>query len=121
MTLEVSSFQLEADPALSSAHRRLAEFRAGPSGPLPGHGGVPAAKLRIFENQTGEDFAVINLADIPSAMNSRIACARGKSPSAPTAQGGDFELRDGVIHFRGEPVLDNGRTRNCAACTTPRT
>ncbi|RYD83791.1 MAG: UDP-N-acetylmuramoyl-L-alanine--D-glutamate ligase, partial [Verrucomicrobiaceae bacterium] len=58
-----------------------------------------AAKLRLFENQTNEDWAVVNFRDkLPSLKARRITF------SAYTA-GGDFELRDGVIYYQGDAIL----------------
>jgi len=105
MVLEVSSFQLETIRAfrpqvsawlnLSPNHldryRDVEEYRT--------------AKLRIFENQTAEDYAVINareeLPEIP---------ARKITFSAYTDQA-DFTLKGTVIHFRGQPVLDQATTK----------
>jgi UDP-N-acetylmuramoylalanine--D-glutamate ligase len=57
------------------------------------------AKVRIFENQTADDWAVVNLRDKLPPLK-----ARTITFSAYTA-GGDFDLRDGTIHFRGKPVM----------------
>jgi UDP-N-acetylmuramoylalanine--D-glutamate ligase len=105
MVLEVSSFQLETIDAfhphvsvwlnLSPNHldryRNMDEYRT--------------AKLRIFSNQTDDDFAVINAREnLPSLAARRI------SFSAYLAEA-DFSLRDGTICFKNEPVLDQRETR----------
>jgi UDP-N-acetylmuramoylalanine--D-glutamate ligase len=99
MTLEVSSFQLEgirrfrADIAvwLNFAPDHLDRYRSMEE--------YYAAKIRVFENQTPEDWAIVNGRDtLPPLKAKRITF------SAFTA-GCDFELRDGTIHYHGEPVL----------------
>jgi UDP-N-acetylmuramoylalanine--D-glutamate ligase len=99
LTVEVSSFQLETihsfHPSISlwlnfapdhlDRYRSVAEYRA--------------AKLRIFENQTDADVAVVNA----------IEKIRNIRPRAITfsayANGGDFRLSDGAILYRDESVL----------------
>ncbi|HEY5705350.1 MAG TPA: UDP-N-acetylmuramoyl-L-alanine--D-glutamate ligase [Terrimicrobiaceae bacterium] len=105
MVLEVSSFQLETIDAfrpqvsvwlnLSPNHldryRDVDEYRR--------------AKLRIFMNQTSEDYAVVNAREsLPPIAARRITF----SAYVPEA---DFSLRNGVIYYRNEPVLDQGRMR----------
>jgi len=100
MTLEISSFQLETirrfraetvvwlnfAPDHLDRYATLDEYRA--------------AKLRIFENQTEDDWAIVNLRDsLPPLRAQKVTF------SAFTA-GGDFELRGGAIVFRGESVLE---------------
>ncbi len=105
MVLEVSSFQLETIHAfrpqvsawlnLSPNHldryRDVEEYRN--------------AKLRIFENQTAEDYVVVNAREELPPLK-----ARQITFSAYT-QDADFTLRDGVIYFRGERVLDQASTK----------
>jgi len=105
MTLEVSSFQLEQirtfrpriavwlnlSPNHLDRYRSMEEYRA--------------AKLRIFENQTEEDFAVVNLRDQLPPLKAR------KITFSAYQAGGDYELRDGVIFYHGEPVLNMAETR----------
>lgn len=105
MTLEVSSFQLEQIRAfrprvavwlnLSPNHldryKSMEEYRT--------------AKLRIFENQTEEDYAVVNLRDELPALRAK------KITFSAYEAGGDFELRDGVIFHHGEPVLNMADTK----------
>ncbi len=99
LTVEVSSFQLETirtfHPAISlwlnfapdhlDRYRSVAEYRA--------------AKLRIFENQTDADMAIVNATEkIPNIR------ARTITFSA-YANSGDFRLSDGAILYRDESVL----------------
>ena len=99
MTIEVSSFQLET----------IRRFRCETSvwlGFAPDHldryrsmDEYYAAKIRIFENQTADDWAVINSRDRLPELKARTVTFSAYAPGA------DFELRTGVIHFRGERVL----------------
>ena len=105
MVLEVSSFQLETIDAfrphvsvwlnLSPNHldryRDMNEYRA--------------AKLRIFTNQTSEDYAVVNARESLPPIAARRITFSAYDPEA------DFTLREGIIHYRNEPVLDQSKTR----------
>jgi UDP-N-acetylmuramoylalanine--D-glutamate ligase len=99
MTLEVSSFQLERiktfrphvavwlnlTPDHLDRYKSMDEYRE--------------AKLRVFENQTAEDFAVVNRRDsLPALAAQRITFSAYET-------GGDFSYQDGVILYHGEPVL----------------
>lgn len=105
MTLEVSSFQLETirtfrphiavwlnfSPNHLDRYKSVAEYRG--------------AKLRIFENQTPEDFAVVNLRETLPPLKAKTITF------SAYAAGGDFEFRDGTIHYHGDPVLSMARTK----------
>jgi len=105
MVLEVSSFQLETIRAfrpkvamwlnLSPNHldryRDMEEYRN--------------AKLRIFENQTAEDIAVVNARDPLPPLAAR------KITFSAYTQDADFTLRDSIISYRGAAVLDQRSTR----------
>src|SRR4029453_6702202 len=99
LTVEVSSFQLETiqtfRPSISlwlnfapdhlDRYRSVADYRA--------------AKLRIFENQTADDVAVVNAIEkIPGIR------ARTITFSAYTNQA-DFRLSEGTIMYDGQAVL----------------
>jgi UDP-N-acetylmuramoylalanine--D-glutamate ligase len=60
------------------------------------------AKVRIFENQTADDWAVVNLRNQPYGLP---ALKARRITFSAYERGGDFELRDGVIRFQGKPVL----------------
>jgi UDP-N-acetylmuramoylalanine--D-glutamate ligase len=105
LTVEVSSFQLETirsfRPAISvwlnfapdhlDRYRSVAEYRA--------------AKLRIFENQTADDVAVINASEsLP-----KIA-ARAISFSAYANQA-DFRFENGSIVYQNQAVLRMADTK----------
>ncbi|HKP05499.1 MAG TPA: UDP-N-acetylmuramoyl-L-alanine--D-glutamate ligase [Chthoniobacterales bacterium] len=99
LTVEVSSFQLETistfRPSISiwlnfapdhlDRYKSVAEYRA--------------AKLRIFDNQTADDVAVINGAETLPKI-----AARTVTFSA-YADGADFRLEGGSILYRNAPVL----------------
>ena len=99
LTVEVSSFQLETvrtfrptigiwlnfAPDHLDRYRSVAEYRA--------------AKLRIFENQTDADVAIVNAVEkIPEIR------ARTITFSAYVDQG-DFHFSEGAIVYQNEPVL----------------
>ena len=99
LTVEVSSFQLETirtfHPSISlwlnfapdhlDRYRSVSEYRA--------------AKLRIFENQTNADVAVVNAIEkIPNIRSRTIMFSA-------YANGGDFRLSEGAILYRDESVL----------------
>jgi len=105
LTVEVSSFQLETistfRPAVSvwlnfapdhlDRYRSVAEYRA--------------AKLRIFENQTADDVAVLNAGEtLPKTA------ARAVTFSAYTDQA-DFRLEGGSIIYQNTPVLRMADTK----------
>jgi UDP-N-acetylmuramoylalanine--D-glutamate ligase len=105
LTVEVSSFQLETirtfRPSIAlwlnfapdhlDRYRSVAEYRT--------------AKLRIFENQTGEDLAIVNGSeDLPKLP------ARKITFSAYTNHA-DFRLSEGAILFQNQPVLRMSETK----------
>jgi UDP-N-acetylmuramoylalanine--D-glutamate ligase len=104
MTLEVSSFQLEEIRTFRPHISVWLNFTPDHLDRYPNMEAYKRAKLRVFENQTEEDFAIVNLADMPAVVDPDKIKPRVISFSA-VRPGGDFELRDGVIHFRGAPVL----------------
>ena len=104
MTLEVSSFQLEEIRTFRPHIAVWLNFTPDHLDRYPDMESYRKAKLRIFENQTAEDFAVIKLEDMPAVIDPASLRARVITFSA-TRKGGDFDLRDGVIHFQGEPIL----------------
>lgn len=105
MVLEVSSFQLETisafrpmvaawlnfSPNHLDRYRDLEEYRQ--------------AKLRIFQNQTPEDFAVVNARDPLPPLAARRITFSAHTPEA------DFTRDGSWILFRGERILDQSTTR----------
>src|SRR5450432_1761805 len=100
LTVEVSSFQLETihdfHPEISvwlnfapdhlDRYRSIREYRE--------------AKLRIFENQTAVDTAVVNVSETLPPIAPRI------TTFSAWTDGGDFSLGNGWILFRQQPVLN---------------
>ena len=105
MTLEISSFQLET---IRDFHARIVVWLNFAADHLDRYTSMEeyyAAKVRIFENQAEEDWAVVNLRDqLPALKAKRITFSAYE-------QGGDFELKDGAILFRGETVLRMSDTK----------
>jgi UDP-N-acetylmuramoylalanine--D-glutamate ligase len=99
LTVEVSSFQLEAihtfHPSISlwlnfapdhlDRYRSVSEYRA--------------AKLRIFDNQTEQDVAVVNIVEALPKIRPRRITFSAYSDRA------DFRLADGAIVYQNQPVL----------------
>jgi UDP-N-acetylmuramoylalanine--D-glutamate ligase len=110
MTLEVSSFQLEEIRKFRPHISVWLNFTPDHLDRYPDMEAYKKAKLRIFENQTVEDFAIVKLEDMPGVVDPAKVRARFISFSAVT-EGGDFYLRDGVIQFREAPVLAMDRTK----------
>ena len=104
VALEVSSFQLEEidtfrpevsvwmnfAPDHMDRYRTVEDYRQ--------------AKLRIFENQTEENVAVVNAQDPPQGIQ-----AKKVTFSAFGAEA-DFTCREGKIHYHGEEVADYSAT-----------
>jgi len=100
MTVEVSSFQLEKIRTFQPSVAVWLGFAPDHLDRYPSLEAYYAAKVRIFENQTANDWAVVNLRDkLPPLKARRITFSA-------YVTGGDFELRNGVIFFRGKPVLE---------------
>jgi len=105
LTVEVSSFQLETiktfRPSIAlwlnfapdhlDRYRSVAEYRA--------------AKLRIFENQTAEDVAIVNAAEsLPKIQPRQITFSA-------YADRADFRLAEGSIVYQNKPVLRLAETK----------
>ena len=102
--VEVSSFQLEL---IDTFRARISVWMNFASDHLDRHPSLEAyraAKLRIFENQTGEDFAVVNYADVPDGLTAAV------TTFSAFDQGSDFYLEDNAIYCRGSIIADFGAT-----------
>jgi UDP-N-acetylmuramoylalanine--D-glutamate ligase len=105
MVLEVSSFQLETIKAFRPQVSAWLNLSPNHLDRYPGMAEYRNAKLRIFENQAEEDFAVVNARDeLPEI-------AAKKLTFSAYTDDADLTLRDSVIYFRGEPVLDQRNTK----------
>ena len=105
LTVEVSSFQLETirtfRPSISvwlnfapdhlDRYRSVAEYRA--------------AKLRIFENQTADDAAVVNAGERLPKLAGRTVTFSAYADQA------DFRLEGGSIVYQNAPVLRMAETK----------
>jgi UDP-N-acetylmuramoylalanine--D-glutamate ligase len=99
MTLEVSSFQLET---IHRFHCETAVWLGFAPDHLDRYHSMEeyyAAKIRIFENQTEDDWAIVNYRDKLPVLKAK------KLTFSAYVSDADFELRNGVIYFRGERVL----------------
>src|SRR5205814_4426883 len=99
LTVEVSSFQLET---IKSFRPTIAVWLNFAPDHLDRYSSVSeyrAAKLRIFENQTADDVAVVNAGEnIPQIRAQRVTF------SAYTDRA-DFRLSGNTIYFQNRPVL----------------
>ena len=105
LTVEVSSFQLETiqtfHPSIAlwlnfapdhlDRYRSVAEYRA--------------AKLRLFENQTADDVAIVNAVESLPEFRARKVTFSAYSNRA------DFRLAEGAIVFENKPVLRLNQTK----------
>jgi UDP-N-acetylmuramoylalanine--D-glutamate ligase len=105
LTVEVSSFQLETirtfRPSIAiwlnfapdhlDRYRSVAEYRA--------------AKLRIFENQTGDDVAIVNATESQPEIRAR------KITFSAYTDRADFRLAGGAIVYENKPVLRLAATK----------
>lgn len=99
MTVEVSSFQLER---IERFHPEVAVWLNFSPDHLDRYPDLEAyrnAKLRIFENQTEEDWAVINAAEPMPPLKAR------RITFSAQVDGGDFSLRESCILYQGREVL----------------
>lgn len=104
IVLEVSSFQLETIETFRPKVSAWLNLSPNHLDRYPGMTEYRAAKLRIFENQTDGDFAVVNAAsELPKLA------ARPITFSATRAA--DFTLREHWICFQGEALIDQSATR----------
>ncbi len=105
MTLEISSFQLETVRRFHAQTTVWLGFAPDHLDRYPSVAEYYAAKIRIFENQTAEDWAIVNFRDkLPELAARRITFSAYVS-------GADFELREGAIYFRSERVLAMAETK----------
>jgi UDP-N-acetylmuramoylalanine--D-glutamate ligase len=105
MVLEVSSFQLETIRTFRPKVAAWLNLSANHLDRYPGMQEYRAAKLRLFENQTGEDFAVINAVNDLPPLKARAITFSASSDKA------DFTLRNNTIYFQSRKILDQSQTR----------
>jgi UDP-N-acetylmuramoylalanine--D-glutamate ligase len=99
LTVEVSSFQLETIREFHPEISVWLNFAPDHLDRYPSVREYREAKLRIFENQTAEDIAVVNVAEHLPALKPRL------TTFSAWTNDGDFSLGDGWILFRQQPIL----------------
>ena len=105
LTVEVSSFQLET---ITSFHPSIAlwlNFAPDHLDRYRSVGEYRAAKLRLFENQTGDDVAIINAIETLPDLKAR------KITFSAYTNHADFRLSEGAILFDNQPVLRMSETK----------
>jgi UDP-N-acetylmuramoylalanine--D-glutamate ligase len=105
LTVEVSSFQLETIRDFRPSIAVWLNFAPDHLDRYRSVGEYREAKLRVFQNQTPEDVAVVNAAD-----NLPTIAARKITFSAYADQA-DFRLTEGFIAHHNKPVLRLGDTK----------
>ncbi|HJT79666.1 MAG TPA: UDP-N-acetylmuramoyl-L-alanine--D-glutamate ligase [Chthoniobacterales bacterium] len=105
LTVEVSSFQLET---IKSFHPGIAIWLNFAPDHLDRYASVAeyrTAKLRVFENQTPDDVAIVNSAEDLGTLHARKVTFSAYDDAA------DFRLTEGVIVHRDKPVLRLSETK----------
>ncbi|MCB1064644.1 MAG: UDP-N-acetylmuramoyl-L-alanine--D-glutamate ligase [Verrucomicrobiae bacterium] len=105
ITLEISSFQLETIETFRPKVSVWMNFAPDHLDRYASLDDYRAAKLRIFENQTAEDFSVINAAEPPCELLAKTVTFSGFGTPA------DFDFCDGWIRFQGAALLDFSTVR----------
>jgi UDP-N-acetylmuramoylalanine--D-glutamate ligase len=105
LTVEVSSFQLET---IKTFRPSIALWLNFAPDHLDRYGAVAeyrAAKLRIFENQTADDVAIVNALDnLPELRAHKISFSAYSNRA-------DFRLAGGTIVYENKPVLRLSQTK----------
>ncbi len=105
IALELSSFQLETIRGLKPDVSVWLNFDADHMDRYSSIDDYKDAKLRIFENQTEGNSAVVRVGeDVGELLARRLSFST-------ECESGDFSLVDGVIYYGDEGVLDLGGTR----------
>ncbi len=110
LTAEASSFQLELIETFRPEIAVWLNFAPDHLDRHPNMEAYRAAKLRIFENQTAEDWAIVRAGE--AAVDLGSLAARKLTFSSYDAKA-DFVLDGTQVRFHGEPVLDMAETRLC--------
>ncbi len=105
IALELSSFQLETIVDLKPDVAIWLNFDADHMDRYHRIEDYKNAKLRIFENQTESDSAIVRLGE-------EVGNLRAKKLTFTTEnQDGDFSLTENKIYYQGRPLLDMAKTR----------
>jgi UDP-N-acetylmuramoylalanine--D-glutamate ligase len=105
LTVEVSSFQLETIKTFRPSVSLWLNFAPDHLDRYSSVAEYRAAKLRIFDNQTADDVAIVN------AGESLPAIAPRKVTFSAYADRSDFRLLEGSIVFQNTPVLKLAETK----------
>ncbi len=99
LALEVSSFQLETIQSFRPAISMWLNFAPDHLDRYPDEAAYFRAKYRIFENQTADDHAIINIQDV-----SRLGALKPKTITFSAYQEADFAYRDGQFVHQGQVI-----------------
>jgi UDP-N-acetylmuramoylalanine--D-glutamate ligase len=105
LTVEVSSFQLETIRTFHPSIALWLNFAPDHLDRYRSVGEYRSAKLRLFENQTADDVAIVNAVESLSDLR-----ARKVTFSAYTNRA-DYRLAEGAIVFENKPVLRLNQTK----------
>ncbi len=105
ITVEVSSFQLETISTFRPSIAVWLNFAPDHLDRYRSLGEYRAAKLRIFDYQTADDFAVLNAAEEMPPLQAQVTTFSAYEDQA------DFRLAEGAIVYRGETVLRLAETK----------
>ncbi len=105
LTMEISSFQCETIETFHCPITVWLNFAPDHLDRYPSVVEYRAAKMRIFENQTADDVAIVDARDPMPAIAAR------KITFSAFDQAADYTLDGGRILFRGDPVADFRATR----------
>ena len=105
LTVEVSSFQLETIQTFHPSIALWLNFAPDHLDRYNSVGEYRAAKLRLFENQTGDDVAIINANESLPELSAR------KITFSAYTNRADFRLSEGAIVFENQPVLRLNQTK----------
>jgi UDP-N-acetylmuramoylalanine--D-glutamate ligase len=105
LTVEVSSFQLETIKTFRPSVSLWLNFAPDHLDRYSSVAEYRAAKLRIFDNQTADDVAIVN------AGESLPEIAPRKVTFSAYADRSDFRLSEGTIVFQNTPVLKLAETK----------
>jgi UDP-N-acetylmuramoylalanine--D-glutamate ligase len=106
LALEVSSFQLETISTFKPHISLWLNFAPDHLDRYPDESAYFAAKFRVFENQTAEDFAIMNTLDIE-----RLGPLTPKIITFSANGSADFEYRDGQFLHQSKIVGDASKIR----------
>ena len=105
LTVEVSSFQLETIQTFHPSIALWLNFAPDHLDRYRSVGEYRTAKLRLFENQTPDDIAIVNASETLPELHAR------KITFSAYTNRADFRLTEGAIVFQNQPVLRMNQTK----------